>query len=255
MSAPTPQYALTPEPFQEEHSPVTAPTPQSLQEASERTPKTIQDGFEPPSSAPTPQSAPTPEPFPEAYSPFTAATPQSLQEPDFPLGTFYNQTSTPLLPRSPTPTPLFARSPTPKAYPEASLSDLECCRLSRRLVLRFLKASWFERYIQGMWVRYLVGTGKYRIFRVKGDHSLCSFGIYQLNVVLALSKETVEPYQINETTYNRKVELVCGGVTRNVFLDLILNGAFTEARTKYIAFQSSLTLLPGGIHDLQRAHV
>lgn len=151
--------ALTPE---EARSPSTAPNSQSLQEPSERTPtpKTFQYGFEPPSSAPTSQCAPTPEPFPEAYSPFTAATPLSLQEPDFPLGTFYNQTST----------PLFTRSPTPKAYPEASLSDLECCRLSRRLVLRFLKVSWFERYIQGMWVRCPTGNGKYRIFRVKCEH-------------------------------------------------------------------------------------
>ncbi|KAF9053976.1 hypothetical protein BDP27DRAFT_1193773, partial [Rhodocollybia butyracea] len=90
-----------------------------------------------------------------------------------------------------------------------SLSDLQRCRLSRHLVLQFLKVPWFERYIHGMWVRYLIGTGKYRIFRVQ-----------------ALSKETVEPYQINTTTYNRKVDLVCGGVIRNVSLDLISNGAF-----------------------------
>ncbi|KAF9063336.1 hypothetical protein BDP27DRAFT_1368070 [Rhodocollybia butyracea] len=140
----------------------------------------FEDGYELPSSFSMPQSD---APSRETESPLNAPMPEPFREADLLFSTPthsapYNQPPT-----------LFARNPTPEAYPEASLFDLERCRLSRRLILRFLKMSWFGKYIQGMWVRYPIGIGKYRILQVK-----------------ALLRETVKPYQIDGTTYNRKLE-------------------------------------------------
>ncbi|KAF9067793.1 hypothetical protein BDP27DRAFT_1188777, partial [Rhodocollybia butyracea] len=90
-----------------------------------------------------------------------------------------------------------------------SLSDLERCRLSRRLVLRFFKMTWFGKYIQGMWVRCQTSPGRYEISQVN-----------------ALSKGTVQPYKIDGVICNCTVKLVCGSVIRHIALDLISNGAF-----------------------------
>ncbi|KAF9060977.1 hypothetical protein BDP27DRAFT_1429443 [Rhodocollybia butyracea] len=159
---------------------------------------------------PTPtESPPTPEAFQEPISSLSAPTPRS---------TLHEHT----LHSNHSPAPLFARSPTPEVYPDASLSDLERCRLSRRLVLRFFKMTWFGKYIQGMWVRCQTSPGRYEISQVN-----------------ALSKGTVQPYKINGVICNCTIKLVCGSVIRHIALDLISNGAFTkEEFTIYKEFTS-----------------
>ncbi|KAF9065505.1 hypothetical protein BDP27DRAFT_1366398 [Rhodocollybia butyracea] len=141
------------------------------------TPEPFEDGYKLPSSVPNPQ--PDGSPVREIESLLNAPTPEPSREANSLFSTSASRSA-----------PLNQPLTDGNLTPEASLFDLERCRLSRRLILRFLKMSWFGEYIQGMWVRYPIGIGKYRILQVK-----------------ALLRETVKPYQIDETTYNRKLEL------------------------------------------------
>jgi hypothetical protein len=116
-------------------------------------------------STPEPSQDNDPAPTPESPGNAYPTPTESLSAPT-PRSTLHEHP----LHSNQSPAPLFARSPTPEVYPDASLSDLERCRLSRRLVLRFFKMTWFGKYIQGMWVRCQTSSGRYEISQVNGEY-------------------------------------------------------------------------------------
>ncbi|KAF8624677.1 hypothetical protein AX17_007008 [Amanita inopinata Kibby_2008] len=56
----------------------------------------------------------------------------------------------------------------------ASLADLEKCRLSRDMLAKYCMAPWFQEYVQGAWVRYVIGEqGGEPVYRICEISSAC----------------------------------------------------------------------------------
>ncbi|KAI0767468.1 hypothetical protein C8Q74DRAFT_960075 [Fomes fomentarius] len=48
--------------------------------------------------------------------------------------------------------------PAPEEEPPITLEDLKSCRLPRAHITRYCMAPWFDEFVKGTWVRYLIGV-------------------------------------------------------------------------------------------------
>ncbi|KAF8625072.1 hypothetical protein AX15_005554 [Amanita polypyramis BW_CC] len=94
------------------------------------------------------------------------------------------------------------------------LADLEKCRLSRDMLDKYCTAPWFEEYVQGAFVRYLIGEDNGPVYRI------CE--------ISNLAANPVKPYKINERTVNQVFELKHGKSVKVFAMDKVSNGAFTD---------------------------
>ncbi|KAF9442144.1 plus-3-domain-containing protein [Macrolepiota fuliginosa MF-IS2] len=94
-----------------------------------------------------------------------------------------------------------------------TVEDLERCRLTRDLLAKHALSPWFEDYVKGAWVRYLIGQEDGPVYRI------CE--------IQNLSADFVKPYNINEKMINQALELKHGKSVRVFHMDKVSNGAFS----------------------------
>uniref|UniRef100_A0A0W0F0V2 Plus3 domain-containing protein n=1 Tax=Moniliophthora roreri TaxID=221103 RepID=A0A0W0F0V2_MONRR len=95
-----------------------------------------------------------------------------------------------------------------------TMVDFESVRLDRYKLSKHCMAPWFDRYVEGAYVRYLIGndddgTPVYRICRIE-----------------RLNEEPVKPYKIEGVLFDRTVELAYGSSKKAFPLDKVSNGPF-----------------------------
>jgi len=114
-----------------------------------------------------------------------------------------------------------------------SLEDLSKCRLTRELLAKYCMAPWFEDYVKGAWVRYLIG-------HENGEP------VYRLCEITNLDHEPVKPYKINDKTVNQMIELRHGKSVRLFTMDKVSNSAFPlkEFERLQIVCQTESVKLP-----------
>ncbi|KAG2095677.1 uncharacterized protein F5147DRAFT_717768 [Suillus discolor] len=110
---------------------------------------------------------------------------------------------------------LFSRQPDPADEP-SSLEDLMGCRLTRDQLAKYCMAPWFEDYVKGGWVRYLVGQDE----KDQPQYRICE--IQNLGVNLT------KPYKINDVTVNQTLELKHGKSLKAFHMDKVSNAPFTQ---------------------------
>ncbi|KAH9474656.1 RNA polymerase-associated protein [Psilocybe cubensis] len=96
-----------------------------------------------------------------------------------------------------------------------NMSDLESCRLSRDVLAKHCLKPWFQDYVTGAWVRYLIGQ----------ENGQPVYRICQIN---NLASDLVKPYKINEVTTNQAFELKHGKSIRSFNMDKVSNGPFVD---------------------------
>ncbi|TFK52972.1 plus-3-domain-containing protein [Heliocybe sulcata] len=94
-----------------------------------------------------------------------------------------------------------------------TLEDLEKCRLSRDLLAKHYLAPWFEDYVKGAWVRYLIGD--------QGGQP-----IYRICEIINLGTNLVKPYQMNNQMCNQVFELRHSKASREWPMDRTSNSPF-----------------------------
>ncbi|EIW79650.1 plus-3-domain-containing protein [Coniophora puteana RWD-64-598 SS2] len=102
--------------------------------------------------------------------------------------------------------------------------DLMAIRVSRDMLARHCLAPWFEDYVKGAWVRYLIGNEK------DGQP------VYRICEISGLAMNLTKPYKINDTLIDRAIELKHGKSVRAFNMDKVSNSDFPEKewdRLKY----------------------
>jgi len=98
-----------------------------------------------------------------------------------------------------------------------SMADLETCRLTRDDIVKHYVKPWFQDFVTGAWVRYLIGQ--------ETDGS----PVYRICQINNLAPDLVKPYKVNEkTTMNQAFELKHGKSLRVFNMDKVSNGPFLE---------------------------
>ncbi|EKM78499.1 hypothetical protein AGABI1DRAFT_60711 [Agaricus bisporus var. burnettii JB137-S8] len=92
-------------------------------------------------------------------------------------------------------------------------SDIERCRLTRDLLAKHALAPWYEDYVKGAFVRYLVG---------QDSHG----PVYRICQIQNLAADFVKPYKIDEKMVNQALELKHGKSVRVFPMDKVSNGGF-----------------------------
>jgi RNA polymerase-associated protein RTF1 len=93
-----------------------------------------------------------------------------------------------------------------------TLEDLSKCRLTRELLVKYWMAPWFEEYVKGAWVRYLIG-------QENGET------IYRICEITSVSPDPVKPYKIDDKSINQLIELKHGKSARLFMMDKVSNSA------------------------------
>ncbi|KAF9485624.1 hypothetical protein BDN70DRAFT_870921 [Pholiota conissans] len=96
-----------------------------------------------------------------------------------------------------------------------SLAALEGCRLTRDAIAKHCIKPWFQDYVTGGWVRYLIGQEN-------------GAPVYRICEVNDLAPDFVKPYKINEKTINQAFELKHGKSVKIFNMDKVSNGPFTD---------------------------
>ncbi|KAI0356964.1 plus-3-domain-containing protein [Trametes cingulata] len=96
-----------------------------------------------------------------------------------------------------------------------TLEDLERCRITRNQIAKFCMAPWFDDYIKGGWVRYLIGQ----------ENNQPVYRICEVTDVVVNSAKT---YKVNDQTVNQELELKHGGSTRRFAMDKVSNSPFEQ---------------------------
>ncbi|TDL27841.1 plus-3-domain-containing protein [Rickenella mellea] len=102
-----------------------------------------------------------------------------------------------------------------------TLADLETCRLGREQLSKYCMAPWFEEYVKGAWVRYLIGqeTNGQPVYRI------CEV----INVFpKGLGADLVKPYKLNNQTVNQQLELKHGDAVKLFPMDKVSNSLFPQ---------------------------
>lgn len=97
----------------------------------------------------------------------------------------------------------------------STLQHFESCRLSRDTLAKYCMAPWFQDYVRGAWVRYLIGQE-------------AGQPVYRMCEIADLSKETVKPYKVNDKLVNQGFDLKHGTSIRSFNMDKVSNGPFIE---------------------------
>jgi len=105
-----------------------------------------------------------------------------------------------------------------------TLYELMAIRVSRDMLARHCLAPWFEDYVKGTWVRYLIGNEK------DGEP------VYRICEIQGLAMNLTKPYKINDTLIDRAIELKHGKSVRAFNMDKVSNSEIPEKewdRLKY----------------------
>ncbi|KAL0581688.1 RNA polymerase-associated protein rtf1 [Marasmius crinis-equi] len=95
-----------------------------------------------------------------------------------------------------------------------TLAELQACRLDRIKLAKHCMSSWFGKYVEGAWVRYLIGnTPEGPVYRICQIDRLC--------------EEATKPYKIDNIMFDRNVELVHGKSRKSFPLDKVSNTPFS----------------------------
>jgi len=94
-----------------------------------------------------------------------------------------------------------------------TLEDLNKCRLTRTLLAKHCMAPWFEDYVKGTWVRYLIG-------QENGQP------VYRICEIMNLGADLVKPYTIDDKTVNQTVDLRHGNSVKAFLMDKVSNSEF-----------------------------
>ncbi|KAI0827453.1 plus-3-domain-containing protein [Trametes gibbosa] len=96
-----------------------------------------------------------------------------------------------------------------------SLEDLNKCRIGRNQIAKHCMAPWFEDYVKGAWVRYLIGQENNQ-------------PVYRICEVVDIAANLVKPYKVNDQTVNQELELKHGESTRRFAMDKVSNAPFEQ---------------------------
>ncbi|CAL1710020.1 unnamed protein product [Somion occarium] len=97
-----------------------------------------------------------------------------------------------------------------------AIEDLEKVRISRDHLAKYCLSPWFEDYVKGAWVRYLIGMDE------------AQQPIYRACEVVNLGANLVKPYKINDRTINQVLELKHGAAIKTWAMDKVSNSPFTS---------------------------
>ncbi|KIK97305.1 hypothetical protein PAXRUDRAFT_825064 [Paxillus rubicundulus Ve08.2h10] len=107
---------------------------------------------------------------------------------------------------------LYSKQPNHNDDP-ITVEDLATCRLTRDMLARICMYPWFEDYVKGGWVRYLIGQEN-------------NEPVYRLCEVTNLGANLTRPYKINDKTVNQTLELKHGKSIKTFHMDKVSNAAF-----------------------------
>ncbi|KAI0315298.1 hypothetical protein OF83DRAFT_365195 [Amylostereum chailletii] len=99
--------------------------------------------------------------------------------------------------------------------PPATQDDLQTISLSRDMIAKHCMAPWFEDYVKGTWVRYLIGSEDNR-------------PVYRLCEIQSLAASLVKPYQVNNQTVNQAFDLKHGKSAKTFPMDKVSNSPVTQ---------------------------
>ncbi|PPQ76853.1 hypothetical protein CVT26_002304 [Gymnopilus dilepis] len=97
-----------------------------------------------------------------------------------------------------------------------TMADLESVRLSRDAIAKHCVKPWFEDYVAGAWVRYLIGQ------EPNGAP------VYRICQVQNLAPDLVKPYKVNDKTLNQAFELKHGKSVKTFNMDKVSNAPFLD---------------------------
>ncbi|KAF8153059.1 hypothetical protein B0H34DRAFT_722097 [Crassisporium funariophilum] len=98
---------------------------------------------------------------------------------------------------------------------QCTLADLEECRLTRDKLVKHCEKPWFQDYVTGAWVRFLIG-------QENGQ------AVYRICEIKNLAPDLVKPYKIDDKLVNQALELKHGKSVKIWNMDKVSNGAFLE---------------------------
>ncbi|KAH9947753.1 hypothetical protein B0H21DRAFT_806805 [Amylocystis lapponica] len=94
-----------------------------------------------------------------------------------------------------------------------TISDLNMCRLTRDQLVRYCMTPWFEDFVKGGFVRYLIGMEQGQ-------------PVYRICEVLNVGANPVKPYKIDNQTVDIELELGHGKSTKTFLMDKVSNSPF-----------------------------
>ncbi|PSR75690.1 hypothetical protein PHLCEN_2v8981 [Hermanssonia centrifuga] len=95
------------------------------------------------------------------------------------------------------------------------LEDLNKVRLTRDMIAKHCMAPWFEDFVKGSFVRYLIGAEE-------------GTPIYRICEVTNLGADVVKAYKVNSQMVNQQLELKHGASEKTFYMDKVSNSTFTE---------------------------
>ncbi|KAF8581111.1 plus-3-domain-containing protein [Ramaria rubella] len=104
----------------------------------------------------------------------------------------------------------------PKAD-KITLDDFEKIRLSRHQIAKNYYTPWFEDWVAGAWVRYLIGSDE-----------VTRQPIYRICEVKCVAPGTVKPYKVNDIVVDRMFDLKHGKAQKLWPIDKVSDSAFTQ---------------------------
>ncbi|KAH8110245.1 plus-3-domain-containing protein [Phellopilus nigrolimitatus] len=99
---------------------------------------------------------------------------------------------------------------------DLTMEDLEKCRLSRSKLVKYALMPWFEDFVKGSWVRYLIGTDQGQ-------------PVYRICEIANLGSNPAKPYKFENEYFDTRLELRHGAAIKVFPMDKVSNAAFTEA--------------------------
>ncbi|KAH8110223.1 hypothetical protein DFH11DRAFT_1746674 [Phellopilus nigrolimitatus] len=96
-----------------------------------------------------------------------------------------------------------------------TLEDLEKCRLSCNKLFKYALMPWFEDFVKGSWVRYLIGADQGQ-------------PVYRICEIANLGANPAKPYKIENEYFDTSLELRHGAAIKVFPMDKVSNAAFTE---------------------------
>ncbi|KAJ3564397.1 hypothetical protein NP233_g8321 [Leucocoprinus birnbaumii] len=107
---------------------------------------------------------------------------------------------------------IFNKPPSVESEP-ITMEDLEKCRITRDYLVKHSLAPWFEDYVKGAWVRYLIGNDQENRPELTGSKDPAA--------------DFVKPYKIDDKVMNQALELKLSKSVRVYPMDKVSNGKFT----------------------------
>lgn len=98
---------------------------------------------------------------------------------------------------------------------DITVQDLGRLQLTRTQLAKEYMKPWFEEYVTGAWVRYLIGSNEGK-------------AVYRICEIKSIGSRTVLPYTVENVTMNQQLELAFAKSTRLFNMDKVSNSAFTE---------------------------